>query len=180
MTDRELMQQAYAVPLHEQLASVPENARLEIHDPDGMGTRFFAVGRMCHEAATILCERLVQPKRDDGVCRHCSGAGCVACDARHLPEPVAWRTFDGEGGYDYRDYDMNENYRDEYIKRNGTKYASWVEPLYTAPQRREWMKMTDAEIFTSLKATFGDDVKLTPGFMAFARAIEAKLKEKNT
>lgn len=36
-------------------------------------------------------EKLVQPKRD-GACRHCDGTGCVACDARHLPEqePVAW------------------------------------------------------------------------------------------
>lgn len=47
-------------------------------------------------------------------------------------EAVAWRTFDGEGGYDYRSYEDNENYREEYIKRNGEKYASWVEPLYTA------------------------------------------------
>lgn len=46
-------------------------------------------------------------------------------------EPVAWRTFDGEGGYDYRTYDDNEDYRDSYIKRNGEHYAHWVEPLYT-------------------------------------------------
>jgi hypothetical protein len=46
-------------------------------------------------------------------------------------EPVAWRTFDGEGGWDYRAYADNEHYRDNYIKRNGEKYASWVEPLYT-------------------------------------------------
>lgn len=94
-------------------------------------------------------------------------------------EPVAWRTFDGEGGYDYRSYDDNENYAAEWAQRN-PRHVDWVEPLYTAPQRREWVKMTDAEIFASLKATFGDDVKLTPGFRAFARAIEAKLKEKNT
>lgn len=59
-------------------------------------------------------------------------------------EPVAWRTFDGEGGYDFRDYDMNENYRDEYIRRNGTKYASWVEPLYTTPPQRK--PLTDEQI----------------------------------
>ena len=64
MTDRELMQQAYAVPLHEQLASVPESARLVIDDQDGMGTRFIPVGRMCHEAAAALRERLAQPERE--------------------------------------------------------------------------------------------------------------------
>ena len=61
MTDRELMQQTCAVPLHEQLASVPENARLVIDDPDGMGTRFIPVGRLCREAAAALRERLAQP-----------------------------------------------------------------------------------------------------------------------
>ena len=45
-------------------------------------------------------------------------------------EPVAWRIFDGEGGYDYRTYDMNEDYAEDYAKRN-PKYAHWVEPLYT-------------------------------------------------
>jgi hypothetical protein len=55
MKDKE---QTYAVPLHEQLASVPENARLVIDDPDGMGTRFIPVGRLCREAAAALRERL--------------------------------------------------------------------------------------------------------------------------
>lgn len=57
---------------------------------------------------------------------------------------MAWREFDGEGGYDYRTYDDNENFRDEYIKRNGQRYASWVEPLYTAPPQRQ--PLTDEEI----------------------------------
>ena len=62
MTDRELMQQCYAVPLHEQLTSVPENSRLVIDDPDGKGALFIPVGRMCHEAAAALRERLAQPE----------------------------------------------------------------------------------------------------------------------
>lgn len=44
-------------------------------------------------------------------------------------EPVAWRTFDGEGDYDYRTYDMNESYAEDYAKRN-PNHAHWVEPLY--------------------------------------------------
>lgn len=60
MNDKELMQKTYAAPLHEQLASVPENARLVIDDPDGMGTRFIPVGRLCREAAAALRERLAQ------------------------------------------------------------------------------------------------------------------------
>ena len=60
---------------------------------------------------------------------------CVECVMEPAPvqEPVAWREFDGEGGYDYYTYEHNENLRDKYIERNGEKYASWVEPLYTTP-----------------------------------------------
>lgn len=47
--------------------------------------------------------------------------------------PVAWRTFDGEGGYEFRSYDENETYQDDFIKSNGAKYSGWVEPLYTHP-----------------------------------------------
>lgn len=47
-------------------------------------------------------------------------------------EPVAWRTFDGEGGYEYRSYDMNEKYAQEWEQRN-PKHKGWVEPLYTPP-----------------------------------------------
>ena len=59
-------------------------------------------------------------------------------------EPVAWRTFDGEGGYDYRTYDDNENYRNEWDKRN-PNHKGWVEPLYTHPPRRELLTVTDLQ-----------------------------------
>lgn len=57
MTDK-----AYAVPLHEQLARVPRDARLVIDDPDGMGTQYIPVGRYCHEAAEVIRARLAQPE----------------------------------------------------------------------------------------------------------------------
>lgn len=63
-----MTEKVYAVPLHEQLANVPRNARLVIDDADGMGTSFIPVGRMCYEAAEALRTRLTQPE----------------------PEPVAW------------------------------------------------------------------------------------------
>lgn len=75
---------------------------------------------------------------------------CIAQDiskyfeARRTAEPVAWRTFDGEGGWDYRDYENNEDYIYQYVKRNGGKYAHWVEPLYTAPPQRK--PITEEEI----------------------------------
>ena len=60
MTDK-----AYAVPLHELLASVPREARLVIDDDDGMGTRFIPVGRYCNEAAEALRARLAQPEPEE-------------------------------------------------------------------------------------------------------------------
>jgi hypothetical protein len=59
MTDK-----AYAVPLHELLAGVPRNTRLEITDPDGYGTRFIPVGRYCHDAAEALRAALAQPEKE--------------------------------------------------------------------------------------------------------------------
>ena len=47
-------------------------------------------------------------------------------------EPVAWRTFDGEGGYDYRSYEDNESYADDWNKRN-PNHKGWVDKLYTTP-----------------------------------------------
>ena len=47
----------------------------------------------------------------------------------------AWATFDGEGGYDLMLYDMNEDYKDNYIKLNGEKYKDWVVPLYVKETR---------------------------------------------
>ena len=63
-------------------------------------------------------------------------AALKAALAEPVQGPVAWRTFDGEGGWDYRDYENNEDYIYQYVKRNGGKYAHWVEPLYTTPPPR--------------------------------------------
>lgn len=52
-------------------------------------------------------------------------------------EPVAWQTFDGEGGYDYRDFYQNEDYELEW-KRLNPAYADWVTPLYAHPPRDGW------------------------------------------
>ena len=90
----------------------------------------------------------------------------LAQPEREWVGPVAWRTFDGEGGYDYRSFEDNENHKEDYIKRNGDKYKDWVEPLYTTPQQRTWVGLTDEDEID------WDGVDA----MSFARAIEAKLK----
>ena len=51
-------------------------------------------------------------------------------------EPVAWRTFDGEGGYDYYSYEDNESYADDWNKRN-PNHKGWVDKLYTRSQPKQ-------------------------------------------
>ena len=51
-------------------------------------------------------------------------------------EPVAWRTFDGEGQYEYRAYEDNEGYADDWNKRN-PNHKGWVDKLYTHSQRTD-------------------------------------------
>ena len=59
-------------------------------------------------------------------------------------EPVAWRTFDGEGGYDYRSYEDNESYADDWNKRN-PNHSGWVDKLYTPskPEQEPVAKYSD-------------------------------------
>jgi hypothetical protein len=99
--------------------------------------------------------------------------------------PVAWRTFDSEGGYDYRTYDDNENYRDEWDRRN-PNHKGWVEPLYTHPPR-QWQTLSDEEIYGSfrksgLEAYHQRDAVVQYDYdrriNAFARAVEEKLRAK--
>jgi hypothetical protein len=79
-------------------------------------------------------------------------------------EPVAWQTFDGEGGYEFRQFAENETYHDDYIKRNGEKYSTWVTPLYTHPAPAQ-QPLTLREMAAAI-GTFADDA------INIARAIE--------
>ena len=51
--------------------------------------------------------------------------------------------------------------------------------LYTAPPKKEWVGLTDEEIGT-LTVFYGLHYVEVPLLANFARAVEAKLKEKNT
>ena len=80
-------------------------------------------------------------------------------------EPVAWRV---KVETTFRDGSVNIGYqvRNEKMSRHD-------EPLYTSPPaQRTWVGLTDNEI----ALTHAD----YPHPQGFARAIEAKLKEKNT
>ena len=85
--------------------------------------------------------------------------------AQPEPEPVVWK-FAGALFHD----------RDEvfsWYKRGDVSNIPPL-PLYTAPPQRKWQGLTDEEIHSTDR--YEEDRKL----YCFARAIEAKLKEKNT
>jgi hypothetical protein len=93
-----------------------------------------------------------------GVLTQIDNMTCRLVKAQPEPEPVAWVDWDEHG--------------DAFltIKDCGV-------PLYTAPPQREWQGLTDEEI---KKEQHHIDWTSGHTYAKFARAIEAKLKEKNT
>ena len=73
-------------------------------------------------------------------------------------EPVAWM-----GAHDHTDLYYRKPPQVDVV------------PLYTTPPQRTWVGLTQQDIDIAF-----DDTQEGGGFDDFARAIEAKLKEKNT
>lgn len=81
-------------------------------------------------------------------------------------EPVAWRTFDGEGGYSFMEYEGNEAYKGSWESRLPV-YKGWVEPLYNHPPKRQ--PMTKEQIAAIWTPHYSDPFC---DYRDFARAIE--------
>ena len=83
-------------------------------------------------------------------------------------EPVVWM---------YQDKSTHEVRFQKHMRGFVDHGATYETPLYTTPPRREWVGLTDDEIAVicgecAASAHRTDDI-------SYARAIEAKLKEKN-
>jgi hypothetical protein len=94
-------------------------------------------------------------------------AGGCDCGAQPEQEPVAWANLDA----------LSEQINSVNC---GTVYrlpseAEGREPLYTTPPQRTWVGLTDEEQ-TQVAWSCG---AMSADWLEFARAIEAKLKEKN-
>ena len=93
--------------------------------------------------------------------------GPVKVKQQEQGEPVAWRVNpryeDSDGFFDFTD--SNETAKE--LESRGWSTT----PLYTAPPKRPWVGLTDDEI-ALIHADY-------PHPQGFAKAIEAKLKEKN-
>jgi hypothetical protein len=155
MTDK-----AYAVPLHELLAGVPRDTRLEITDPDGYGTRFIPVGRYCHEAAESLRAALAQPEPDyrDVVIKGDSWR------VEFLPNNDANVVL------------VKANYKTQPEKTDMQIGLTYEE---ANPPQREWVGLTDDEYIQLLDKAEKDAPKTGSVFKNLWYAINTKLKEKN-
>ena len=65
-----------------------------------------------------------------------------------------------------------------------TEWMNWLEKAWDEAQQREWVGLTDEEIWKCNKAKSGSAVEFHicyehQNVLDFAEAIEAKLKEKN-
>jgi hypothetical protein len=80
-------------------------------------------------------------------------------------EPVAWMF-------------VNEDGECEQIEYGPVFDDPGVTPLYTAPPKKQWVGLTDEEVSEIIDREIGFNSCWGPE-EAFARAIEAKLREKN-
>ena len=108
---------------------------------------------------------------DEPVCPECKAGvlyECVACSSNNYPpqrteqEPFCF--FYVENG-------------EEYFAPKGAYVPDNAQPLYTTPPQRTWVGLTDEEIKTICSENGWDSSWQS---LRFARAIEAKLKEKNS
>jgi len=98
----------------------------------------------------------------------CGRAYTVTCISSKptKQEPVAWLKTWSNGSL-------------SVLKTKSRAFADHeLEPLYTAPPKREWVGLTDDAVFELADTNLYDGGK-NYGVLAFAKAIEQALKEKN-
>ena len=86
-------------------------------------------------------------------------------------EPVAWMYPD-----DLKRFETSEACAEAYSIEMVSPTQGETVPLYTTPPQRQWVGLTDGEIEKHWKKQVGT---VRPNY-SFTRAIESKLKEKNT
>jgi len=87
-----------------------------------------------------------------------------------VQEPVAWRWKLGDSGWQLED-----------TEPSAVQPKAVIEPLYTTPPaaQRQWVGLTDEEIIDVIHPLVMADMPDQATDYEIARAIEAKLKEKN-
>ena len=98
-------------------------------------------------------------------------------------EPVAWQAMvEDEALKEFPIKDMAHDWCVQQ-KLAGSAYSYWIRPLYTTPPaaQKPWVGLTTEEIYACDETSGLPQHEITNAdLQAFAYAIEAKLKEKNT
>jgi hypothetical protein len=176
MTDRELMQMASEedvceTPLVELLESVPKNARM-IYEHSEFDSENIPVGDLCHKAAKALRDRLAQPEPDAVLAEREACAKIV----EDWPNALSF--------YKPRWWDIKIKWILVGHKAASKLLANAIrergENDRLAQPDREWVGLTDEEVGGLTVFSNGlHDVEV-PILADLIRAVEAKLKEKNT
>jgi len=128
--------------------------------------------RTAAQQALEALESMFTLHADDARPKRCGDAISALRAALEQPEqePVAWRYLYSDGFWRFSNGE----------RVNGCDPVE-AQPLYTHPPRREWQELSNGEIYTAYIAATNQtlrpqDERLA---LAFARAIEAALKERN-
>ena len=78
------------------------------------------------------------------------------------------------------DYEPAQEYERGFIDGMQKQMQSSVDKAVNAMSQRTWVGLTDGEVLDVLVSVDEETVRLPSMVGIFARAIEAKLKEKNT
>ena len=154
MTDREIIQQALDALLHMCNTTKAQN------DYNA---------KIVDKALVALEAALAQPEQDHGFDRTASHMAGEYVDTVEQ-KPVAWMFEDDEDN-GHKTFQSNPPTPTQVAYLAEWKRPAWT-PLYTAPPRKEWVGLTDEERYLNDGRTEEE--------IEYARAIEAKLKEKNT
>jgi len=196
------MKQAYAVPLIEQLESVPADARM-MYEHDKSHHENIPVGRLCREAAEALRQAIEKAEKQEPVAvKHMmdwvyqlkrfsndgrymnipSGLSAGACYELAVEIEQFIKT-EPVHAIDISQERVDETAKDHHgacVTCGALIEDQIIQPPFTlkfdakGKPQREWVGLTDGEMVDLLKECEGR--LWSDGF----RAIEAKLKEKNT
>ena len=117
-----------------------------------------------NEAITALRLAIEQAEKQAALDRMAENARELGLDYEPVQEPVALETV----------YETIIQWDEGGGKRSRRELARRIVALYTTPPRREWVGLTQQDIDIAF-----DDTQEGGGFDDFARAIAAKLREKN-
>ena len=121
------------------------------------------------EAIEVLEDASAEMLAETGDENYYSEAIAILRQALEKQEPVAWISDSPTKG---------NGKQLHWTKSEAWRWSSNITPLYTAPPK-QWVGLTDEEIVAATNAVHGFGA-IKQKDMNFAKAIEAKLKERNT